>query len=393
MASEPAGNFMSQNVDISVREADLGGGFHASLDVSVINWSQRPTNSPLLPQNNAFQLYVRQLELSFRRNDMPVAFLAGRIWPWHTPGLGVLDGVQAGWHDSTQTLEIGAVAGAQPNAVSTAPTFQQPLAGVYLTTSGANPNGVFDWLQGSAVVSGFQVTGQGWHYALDAVGLATKGRTFDGSAELRVGGGVLSSPGNIEAARLDLNLRPSDRLQLGLSARYLYENVGEVIDPGQTTSQDASIHALASAAYEFQSFTVGLAGGFAEDLLTHLGRGWVGPDVAWPRLFGSVGGLTVGYEEDIGWLRGRDAYVQATLHPGTSFRFSGRLFYFYTDGGAVNTAGGLNSAGASLQADYIVARWLKLRAAAMAQTDVRPSTTDLPQPLGLTLTGGATGYF
>jgi hypothetical protein len=393
MASASNSSYQSQSIDLSLNDAALGHGFHASLDMSVLVWGQRPDNQPLLPQSSVVQLYVRRAELSFHQADSSFAFAAGRIWPWLTPGLGVLDGVQAGWREVGGGLELGAVAGALPNALTTAPSLQQPLAGVYLNATRVDGASVFSWMQGSAVLTAFEVPAQGWHFALDATGLVSAGRAFDGAAELRLGAGTLSSPGHIEAARLDLSARPSDALQLAFSARYLYENVGEVVEPGQGSFQNASVHATADMAYDFHSFALGLTGGFTEDLLSYATRGWVGPELAWPRFFGPVGGLSVGYEQVFGWMRGADAYAQVTLRPARGLFLSERVFYFYSNGGGPNTAGSLNSAGTTLQVDYAITKSLRVRGSLMAQTDLTPSTTDLAWPLGLVVSGGLTGRF
>ena len=46
----------------------------------------------------------------------------------------------------------------------------------------------------------------------------------------------------------------------------------------------------------------------------------MGPELGVPRLFGAVGGLTLGYQESLGWLGGRTIYAQSALHFGERWR-------------------------------------------------------------------------
>jgi hypothetical protein len=66
------------------------------------------------------------------------------------------------------------------------------------------------------------------------------------------------------------------------------------------------------------SLVLGAEGGFARDGTAGAPfvRGWAGPTAALPRLFGSLGGLSLGAHLERGDLPGASAWLGATLLPG-----------------------------------------------------------------------------
>jgi hypothetical protein len=70
---------------------------------------------------------------------------------------------------------------------------------------------------------------------------------------------------------------------------------------------------------------VGASGGFSRDQLSGLDRTWFGPEVQVPRLFTPRVALSAGYLEELGWLRGRSAFLQAVARPWDRLRLIGRL--------------------------------------------------------------------
>ncbi|MBM4280893.1 MAG: hypothetical protein FJ137_09055 [Deltaproteobacteria bacterium] len=60
---------------------------------------------------------------------------------------------------------------------------------------------------------------------------------------------------------------------------------------------------------------VGGSGGVAIDAATETTRAFVGPEVALPQLFGGVGGVALGAQEEPGTTWGRSAWLQTNLRP------------------------------------------------------------------------------
>lgn len=389
--------FHAQTLDVALREAELGGGFTASVDLTVMNWAVRPTGFRF-PESARTQLFVRQLEVAFRTPTNSLAFAAGRVVPWHAPGVGVLDGVQAGWHNGANVLELGVLAGSLPDPILTLPTVHRPLAGVYLSATQSSLEGSV-WSQEEAVVTAQEVVapqaavGQGWHVAADVLGLLSMGRTLDGAAEIRVGAGVVSSPFYVEAVRVDLNLRPSEKLQLFGDARYQDNVLVEVLDPGVSSLADRSVHTTFAVAYELSPFSVALTGGFDRDLVTGLARGFGGPELGIPHLFGTLGGAAIGYEEYRGWTSGRDGYVQGNFGTGARFRLSTRLSYFLTGGNVPSGTGNQSGVSALIQGDVHLTRALTLRSGVMSQVGLHPFTNSTALPVGLLATTTLNGRF
>ena len=69
----------------------------------------------------------------------------------------------------------------------------------------------------------------------------------------------------------------------------------------------------------------GISGGTSRDLVSGLDRSWAGPEFLLPRFFTPRMVLSAGYQEEVGWLHGRGAWLQAVARPVDSVRLIGRL--------------------------------------------------------------------
>jgi hypothetical protein len=114
--------------------------------------------------------------------------------------------------------------------------------------------------------------------------------------------------------------------------------------------------------------SAGLTGLLARDIGSALARQMVGPELAFPRLFGPRGGLSLGYLEELGWLRGRSAYAQTVLQPASSLRLLGRVSWFQErPPPEVTDMLSTHEMGLFASAEYAPARWLSLRLSALAR--------------------------
>ncbi len=129
----------------------------------------------------------------------------------------------------------------------------------------------------------------------------------------------------LAGAQLSLTFEPLDDLRFTADA----ETRDERFDlSAPVTSVFAAEHGSLSATYSgFSAITLGLSGGFghlsADDQL----RGFAGPEIGLPRLFGDTGDLSIGYQEALGFVPGRTVWAQAILHPIADLEVFARLSY------------------------------------------------------------------
>jgi hypothetical protein len=142
-------------------------------------------------------------------------------------------------------------------------------------------------------------------------------------------------------------------------------------------------------------FAVALVGGLAQELTPAatpgpLSRTYAGPEFAIPRLFGDAGGAALGYQEELGWLRGPTAYVQTTLLPASRLLLLVRGSYF--EDRADGALGVTREIGAFLHASYALGSWLAFDLSLLA----RQNLTQIDATTGgggLTGRLGVTGSF
>jgi hypothetical protein len=238
-----------------------------------------------------------------------------------------------------------------------------------------------------------ELPGIGWHYAVEGLALWSLGKSFDTSAGVRVGGGVLQAPAFVELATFDINVRPSERSQVAGTVRYLNDTLAQLVQPVALGPTNSSLRANASFAYDFQWTTALLLGVFDRDIISGMWRALAGAELTFPRLLGRAGALTVGGDEAFGWYSGFDAYVQATLFPQQAFQLSLRGSYFTSVTNVVSTSPSENGVSATLEGKLWLARWLSLQASVYAQVALTPLTDTLPLPFGLNGIVSATAHF
>lgn len=390
------GPYQQQTIDARVYDVDLYKGLHVSLDLSVLTFSRSPATDRAAPAGlTSPALLVRQAEISFHRPDVPFFGALGRTW-LRAPGLLTVDGAQAGWRSSADGLTLGVFGGFLPSPVNTAPQFDQFAAGLF---------GI-GRIDGKASQVELDVRANWANRLLGgrfeaAVGAhAFVGKAFDVHAAVEAGLGSGQGRFGLDAVRVDLGVRPSDALQLYGGVRYIGVSPTDIIDVGAASAylQD-SLHADLGLRWEPTAFLwLGFSGTTSNDLeATHqvLADGStllhsftdIGPDLTLPSLLGPLGGATLGYREEFGWLRGRSGFVQLNLSVARRLRLLARASWYQQAPGGNNDGLLGHELGATITADVTLLRWLWVRAVISGRSQLSSSTDP-----NSSLTGGMASF-
>lgn len=357
-----AGPFQQQRVDAAVYDVEIWRGLRVSADLSVLNFSRRPAETRTVWQQTP-TLLVRQLELGFRRADVPFSASVGRTWLRYAPGLLVVDGAQASFRTKGEGVETGVYGGLLPDASRIVFTSSQWTAGAFFmgrTTLGEGDGATL--LQTELRVGYASKTNLGNRFEASVAGHLYRGATLDVHLAGEFGVGDAQAPAAVDAARVDVGWRPSERLRVVGGARYRGQSPSGVVEVGFVSPGQRAVHADGAVIYELSPRVwLGLQGGAAIDMSATLTQARVGPEVTFPQLLGKAGGLSVGYMEELGWLRARHAYVQLAITAFGRLRVVNRTSWFHQQ--LTDASGGLagHEAGTTLGVDIRFARWLWVR--------------------------------
>ncbi len=394
--STTAGDFHQERVDVSLQGLPLGAGFRLSLDASAQAWTGRPEVFRS-PARTVAQLYVREGEVTHREPGRHLALAVGRVWPWYVPGVALFDGAQVGWRSEDGDFEVGGFGGGVPDPVTLAPDFQRLAAGAYVAGRHVGASGSpLRMLQHEARVSFMSTPESGRRVEAEGRVRAWLGESADMGAWVRLGLGEAMAPAGVDAARFDVDVRPSEAWRLSGSVRYTGRMALDVPPPlGELALRSRTLHGDMTAMWQPAPWlSAGVTGLLARDFETALARQLVGPEVSLPRLFGDRGGLSAGYLEELGWLRGRSAHVQAVLRPATPLRVLGRVSWFEEQ--PVAGATGMTptrDVGLYASTEYAPVRWLTVRVSVLARLDAGRLAEDLDRPGGLVGHASLAGSF
>ena len=343
-------DFERERVDLVLRDLSLGfWGATAGVDLTAFLWTHRPEDARFRPRHAA-QLYVYETAIYARERDASFTAAIGRIIPWHAPGIVYLDGLQIGWRPAGTRLEVGLVGGTIPDLLTLEPTIDRWLADAYWSIEAGEK--LYFASEGRI--------GAGFSESLSVIG-ELESRVYlrlDRWLSASLGGrGVIDRDGPaLAGAQLSLSLDPLDDLRITVDGELRDERF-ELALP--TASIFAAEHASMTATYLGLSFiTVGASGGVghlrADDQL----RGFAGPELGFPHLFGEAGDLFAGYQEAFGFVPGRTVFVQAILHPAQDLELFSRISYLED-----RVVGGtLEELGAFIHLDWRAFRYFRLRA-------------------------------
>ncbi|MBI5549395.1 MAG: hypothetical protein HY901_36375 [Deltaproteobacteria bacterium] len=323
--SADSSGFHGERVDAALRGLELGKGFRVWTDLTAVQWISRPDTTRYRPGAST-QLFVRELSIAWREQGVPFTFAAGRVRPWHVPGVMLFDGAQAAWRTRSGSAEVGVFGGELPDVRTLAPQ-EAWLAGGYWSVQRLGGVGeAMRVLRHEARVS--VVDGVDLPRRLEAETLLQVAlwHSLDVGADARIGWDEQRGFG-LDAARADLGVRPADSLRI--SGGYRYDGIrNPELAAVDFQYRGSGHHADLSASWDVtRQITLGASGGWAEDVEQDLSRGFIGPQLGFPRLFGDVGGLSLGYAEEIGWASGRTGWLQAAFTPAQRWRVLARLSY------------------------------------------------------------------
>jgi len=386
-----------EQIDGAIQSYDVGlAGLRLDAAFSALRWGGGSAAGRFRPDERT-QFYLWQAEISRRTDAAGTVFAAGRIWPWHLPGLTLLDGVQVGRHDRDGSMEGGLYAGLLPTTLGLGPSTDAWAAGLYgMLTEVGQPRGLFRLARQTARLGMWHSPGAGWTADVEGAGQIWLGPTsVSGGGRVRLGGGGGARP-TLERAYLDFGMRPTLAFGGGLHLRYFGVGPGDAaVLVGEVPSNAGAVHAVADVHADPWTW-LGVAGftglHHERDSGRDLRHG--AGELRFPRLLGPFGGASAGAEIQEGWTRARVLYGQVLLRAGPAFvamaRVSASATQFQTPEAATN----LHELGGSLNLDGPLAAWLRLRAWVAIRSPWLVQGEAPPAPgLGLMSGGSLTGVF
>lgn len=360
------GPFGLQRIDAAIYDVEIWKGLRVSADITVLNFSAHPAETRTVYQQSP-TLLVRQLELGFRRADVPFSAALGRTWLRASTGLLVIDGAQAAWRFG-DGFELGAYGGLLPDAARLSITPSQWAVGAFGRLRFSRGTGATATLGQLALRAGWSLRDVlGGRAEVSLAGSLWSGRNFDGSVSLEFGFGSSQGPGGLDAARLDLGWRPLEKFRLSGGLRYRGMPLTGLTELGTVSPGQQALHADVGANLQLGSFLVGAIGGLASDFTAGLLQAHVGPELSLQQLAGLPVSLTVGYLEELGWVRGRFGYFQVNVAPLGLFRVLSRVSWFQQQGapGSEGLAG--HELGGSFALEVTPWRYLNARVLVMGR--------------------------
>ena len=120
--SEPGSpaTYAYETIDADIRHVPIGST-SLRFDAAFTALRRQTTIDPRFRPTVESMFYLWEAEITRRERDARTVFAVGRLWPWHLPGLPMLDGAQIGRRNAAATLEGGAYGGAIPAALTLSP--------------------------------------------------------------------------------------------------------------------------------------------------------------------------------------------------------------------------------------------------------------------------------
>jgi hypothetical protein len=370
MVSGGGPGFEREHVFVSLKGVPLGfAGLSASAELEARHWSARASSATTaaLPDRTT-ELFVWEAEVNSRQPGQALTLGFGRVWPWHVPGVSVVDGAQVGYQNGTGTVEAGVFGGGVPDPFTMTPRFNRWIGGAYLSHTASEAHALLRVDHEELRVS---ARDDGSGKVLGEAEVATQlwlGETTD------VGAQVLGStaPG-LDRLAAHVRLRPTETLQVLATGRYIGRLRYEPdLGPRYAAGERLAIGDADLVWLPFGWLSLTLNGGASRVFSPQQNRQYAGPEVGFPTLFGGAGGLALGYREEFGAFSGRNVYLQATVRPGQSVQFLARLSY-YEDRPGSST---FRELGLYLNADARLLSWLWLRTSVL--TRAQPLSGDVP---------------
>lgn len=358
-AAVESGPIHEERVQAAIRGAEVLGGARLNLDLTAVYRPGATSSDRFLPGRETL-VWLREASIGWGEMQGRYRLAAGRVLPWLLPGGPTFDGVQLGWRPIPGG-EVGVFGGAVPDPMTTEPGLGRATAGAYWAWEAVSGKSLF---RQEARVAWLRLEGGETRLEAEATAQAWLARRLDLSARARFGFGSYAAPGSLEAAWIDASWHEPGAFSVAGGFRYSESRLPDVavasLLPGRTR------HAWGAITWERLSWLqVRATGGLARDVASGQERSWLGPELVAPRLLGSLGGLALGYAEELGSLPGRSAWLQADLAPARSLRLLARASWLMDARPAplaAEHAFGLLVSGAS-----DLSAWLRLRLSLLAR--------------------------
>lgn len=308
-------------LDAAVHGAAVGP-LTLDLDLRAERWLSRGV-ATFRPKEDT-RLYVWQAQVGWGSRDGALSLAAGRILPYTVPGATVMDGAMAGLRGAG--WEAGVFGGLVPEPDTLNPDSTRVTAGGFWSLDRRYGKAVV--LRQEGRLAWVRSPELGDRAELEADASLHAGHALDLFAAARgAAGGTVKPSGGLDAARLELGLRPFTGLSVTGGVEYGGLAVPWVVQPPAFGSRNH--RADAAVFYDLGAVKVGASGGTSRDAVSSLDRTWVGPEVQVPALFTPRLSLSAGYLEELGWLAGRSAWVQTVARPWDRLRLIARLSWMH----------------------------------------------------------------
>ena len=389
-ADPEGGSYTQERIDGAIRGVELAStGLRFDGSFSAIRWSAPPGLERFRP-GTPTQFYLWEAEASRRSQEGGTTLAVGRLWPFHAPGLTLLDGLQLGRQSQDGTAEGGLYGGLIPTAAGLSPSFDIRTGGIYGAVAQVGTRrSVVRLAREEARIGVWQGTsagmvGEGEGFAQAWIGPVTVG----GGTRLRWASQVESGPA-VEHAHLDLGLRPSLESALGVHLRY----VGARLLPdaplrSEIPLQGGAMHAIADLHLGLSpNLALAFSAGGHRESVSGLHQFHGGAEARLPRLFRRAGGVSLGAQVEQGWMQGGAVYAQIVGRWDERMQLLARLSADGTRFQTPAAAWNLQELGGYFSADGALAGWLRLRAWFMWRA---PFQVQGAVPAGVSF-GGAAG--
>jgi hypothetical protein len=358
------GPWHEERADVSLHDVDLGKGFTFDAELSARRWSLRSGAVSFRPDDPT-QLYVWEAAVSHRPSEgLSLSF--GRVRPRFAPGQVIFDGAQAGWRTGPSS-EAGVFGGVVPDAVTTAPSLNHGTFGGYWAGEHAFDS-VVRLLRHEARIAFVDTDDLGARAEGEGLVEVWLGHALDASTDLRFGK-ARGAPAELDAARVDGNLRLFESLSITGGFRYDGLNVPQLDGPGVVAAGGAGRRADLGAQWDpLPVLRLSVVSGLSSDLTTGLVRRWIGPEIASPRLFADTLGVSAGWLAEDGWAAGRGAYVQVIFRQRSRLQLLARVSWDRLRSGLSPLETDELGAFASVRAE--LTRWLSLRVSGLLRSSL-----------------------
>jgi len=371
LTSEPGApaNYAYEAIDAEIRHVPIGSS-SLRFDAAFTALRRQTTIDPRFRPSVESMFYLWEAEITRRERDARMVFAIGRLWPWHLPGLPMLDGAQVGWRNARETIEAGAYGGAIPTALTLSPIDGSWAGGVY---AAATQDG-----RGVPLLSREEIRVGVRDSATAGLVREAEGVAQIWSRRLALGAGgrlrhapLVDSGPVLELAQGDVRFVPTASLRARAQLRYL--GVAAESQPllrGEVPTTMGGYHGAVDLSWDvFERFGIGLLASGHHDSEGATDQGDAGLEFRAPRLFGDVGGLAVGATAGEGWLRTRAAFIQLMART-SRLRIFGRIGGGTTQFAEPRLTPLTVEVGGNLQIEAVLAPWLRIVARSLVRAPV-----------------------